>query len=225
MIQNCYIKTLPKNWVSALKKQSLSQSFETPLSKVLDELKNDKKIAPDINDIFKAFELCSFRSTKVVIFGQDPYFQKGYANGLAFSVSASQTIPASLMNIFKEIKSDIGSLENKNGCLKNWASQGVLLLNSSLTVELLKPGSHANIGWHDFICDIVKILSKKKNIVFMLWGNHAKNFKNFIDEDKNLILTSAHPSPLSAYRGFFGNRHFSKCNEYLIRKNIAAINW
>tara|TARA_Y100001970_G_scaffold291765_1_gene430229 strand:+ start:1152 stop:1829 length:678 start_codon:yes stop_codon:yes gene_type:complete len=225
MIQNCYIKTLPKNWVSALKKQSLSQSFETPLSKVLDELKNDKKIAPDINDIFKAFELCSFRSTKVVIFGQDPYFQKGYANGLAFSVSASHTIPASLMNIFKEIKSDIGSLENKNGCLKNWASQGVLLLNSSLTVELLKPGSHANIGWHDFICDIVKILSKKKNIVFMLWGNHAKNFKNFIDEDKNLILTSAHPSPLSAYRGFFGNRHFSKCNEYLIRKNIAAINW
>ena len=225
MIQNCYIKTLPKNWVSALKKQSLSQSFETPLSKVLDELRNDKKIAPDINDIFKAFELCSFRSTKVVIFGQDPYFQKGYANGLAFSVSASHTIPASLMNIFKEIKSDIGSLENKNGCLKNWASQGVLLLNSSLTVELLKPGSHANIGWHDFICDIVKILSKKKNIVFMLWGNHAKNFKNFIDEDKNLILTSAHPSPLSAYRGFFGNRHFSKCNEYLIRKNIAAINW
>ena len=225
MIQNCYTKTLPKNWVSALKKQSLSQSFETPLSKVLDELKNDKKIAPDINDIFKAFELCSFRSTKVVIFGQDPYFQKGYANGLAFSVSASHTIPASLMNIFKEIKSDIGSLENKNGCLKNWASQGVLLLNSSLTVELLKPGSHANIGWHDFICDIVKILSKKKNIVFMLWGNHAKNFKNFIDEDKNLILTSAHPSPLSAYRGFFGNRHFSKCNEYLIRKNIAAINW
>ena len=225
MIQNCYIKTLPKNWVSALKKQSLSESFETPLSKVLDELKNDKKIAPDINDIFKAFELCSFRSTKVVIFGQDPYFQKGYANGLAFSVSASHTIPASLMNIFKEIKSDIGSLENKNGCLKNWASQGVLLLNSSLTVELLKPGSHANIGWHDFICDIVKILSKKKNIVFMLWGNHAKNFKNFIDEDKNLILTSAHPSPLSAYRGFFGNRHFSKCNEYLIRKNIAAINW
>ena len=225
MIQNCYIKTLPKNWVSALKKQSLSQSFETPLSRVLDELKNDKKIAPDINDIFKAFELCSFRSTKVVIFGQDPYFQKGYANGLAFSVSASHTIPASLMNIFKEIKSDIGSLENKNGCLKNWASQGVLLLNSSLTVELLKPGSHANIGWHDFICDIVKILSKKKNIVFMLWGNHAKNFKNFIDEDKNLILTSAHPSPLSAYRGFFGNRHFSKCNEYLIRKNIAAINW
>tara|TARA_B100000575_G_scaffold58612_1_gene44324 strand:+ start:5590 stop:6267 length:678 start_codon:yes stop_codon:yes gene_type:complete len=225
MIQNCYIKTLPKNWVSALKKQSLSQSFETPLSKVLDELKNDKKIAPDINDIFKAFELCSFRSTKVVIFGQDPYFQKGYANGLAFSVSASHKIPASLMNIFKEIKSDIGSLENKNGCLKNWASQGVLLLNSSLTVELLKPGSHANIGWHDFICDIVKILSKKKNIVFMLWGNHAKNFKNFIDEDKNLILTSAHPSPLSAYRGFFGNRHFSKCNEYLIRKNIAAINW
>ena len=225
MIQNCYIKTLPKNWVSALKKQSLSQSFETPLSKVLDELKNDKKIAPDINDIFKAFELCSFRSTKVVIFGQDPYFQKGYANGLAFSVSASHTIPASLMNIFKEIKSDIGTLENKNGCLKNWASQGVLLLNSSLTVELLKPGSHANIGWHDFICDIVKILSKKKNIVFMLWGNHAKNFKNFIDEDKNLILTSAHPSPLSAYRGFFGNRHFSKCNEYLIRKNIAAINW
>ena len=225
MTQNCYIKTLPKNWVSALKKQSLSQSFETPLSKVLDELKNDKKIAPDINDIFKAFELCSFRSTKVVIFGQDPYFQKGYANGLAFSVSASHTIPASLMNIFKEIKSDIGSLENKNGCLKNWASQGVLLLNSSLTVELLKPGSHANIGWHDFICDIVQILSKKKNIVFMLWGNHAKNFKNFIDEDKNLILTSAHPSPLSAYRGFFGNRHFSKCNEYLIRKNIAAINW
>ena len=104
MIQNCYIKTLPKNWVSALKKQSLSQSFETPLSKVLDELKNDKKIAPDINDIFKAFELCSFRSTKVVIFGQDPYFQKGYANGLAFSVSASHTIPASLMNIFKRLE-------------------------------------------------------------------------------------------------------------------------
>ena len=225
MTQNCNNNSLPKNWVGALKKNSLEQSYINPLSKVDEELKNNKKIAPDINHIFRAFDLCSFHKTKVVIFGQDPYFQKGYANGLAFSVNKNQKIPASLKNIFIEIKNDIGKLNNSNGCLKNWAHQGVLLLNTSLTVEISKPGSHEKIGWENFTSDIVKILSNKQDVVFMLWGNHANKFKNIIDKDNNLILSSAHPSPLSAYRGFFGNKHFSRCNKYLIDKNIEAINW
>ena len=215
----------PIDWADALKKAHLSNSFERPLKNVFKELKRNKKITPDINNIFKAFELCKYKSTKVVIFGQDPYFQKGYANGLAFSVDEGKKIPSSLNNIFAEIKSDTGNLHASDGYLKCWADQGVLLLNSSLTVEIDSPGSHSKIGWNDFITDIVKVLSSKEKIVFMLWGNHASFFEQYINKDKNLILKSYHPSPLSAYRGFFGNKHFSKCNAYLTSKNILTIDW
>ena len=216
---------MPIDWTDALKKEHLSNSFERPLKNVFKELKRNKKITPDINNIFKAFELCKYKSTKVVIFGQDPYFQKGYANGLAFSVDEGKKIPSSLNNIFTEIKSDTGNLYASDGYLKCWADQGVLLLNSSLTVEIDSPGSHSKIGWNDFITDIVKVLSSKEKIVFMLWGNHASFFEQYINKDKNLILKSSHPSPLSAYRGFFGNKHFSKCNAYLTSKNILTIDW
>ena len=215
----------PIDWADALKKAHLSNSFERPLKSVFNELKRNKKITPDINNIFKAFELCKYKSTKVVIFGQDPYFQKGYANGLAFSVDEGKKIPSSLNNIFAEIKSDTGNLHASDGYLKCWADQGVLLLNSSLTVEIDSPGSHSKIGWNDFITDVVKVLSFKENIVFMLWGNHAIFFEQYINKNKNLILKSSHPSPLSAYRGFFGNKHFSKCNAYLTSKNILTIDW
>ena len=213
---------LPTSWENKISDLS---SLDKPMSYILNEISNDKKISPNLNNIFKAFEYCSFSSTKVVIFGQDPYFQKDVANGLAFSVEPNKPLPASLKNIYKEIESDIGALSNNNGYLKSWADQGVLLLNSALTVEVGKPGSHSKIGWQDFIFEIVKIINKKKNIVFILWGNDAKKYIKYIDKEINLILSSSHPSPLSSYRGFFGCKHFSKCNEYLESKNISKINW
>ena len=213
---------LPTSWENKISDLS---SLDKPMSYILNEISNDKKISPNLNNIFKALEYCSFSSTKVVIFGQDPYFQKDVANGLAFSVEPNKPLPPSLKNIYKEIESDIGALSNNNGYLKSWADQGVLLLNSALTVEVGKPGSHSKIGWQDFIFEIVKIINKKKNIVFILWGNDAKKYIKYIDKNINLILSSSHPSPLSSYRGFFGCKHFSKCNEYLESKNISKINW
>ena len=216
---------LPISWENELNKISDLSSLDRPMSYILNEISNDKKISPNLNNIFKAFEYCSFSSTKVVIFGQDPYFQKDVANGLAFSVEPNKPLPASLKNIYKEIESDVGALSNNDGYLKSWADQGVLLLNSALTVEVGKPGSHSKIGWQDFIFEIVKTINKKKNIVFILWGNDAKKYIKYIDKDINLILSSSHPSPLSSYRGFFGCKHFSKCNKYLESKNISKINW
>ena len=216
---------LPISWENELNKISDLSSLDKPMSYILNEISNDKKISPNLNNIFKALEYCSFSSTKVVIFGQDPYFQKDVANGLAFSVEPNKPLPSSLKNIYKEIESDVGALSNNDGYLKSWADQGVLLLNSALTVEVGKPGSHSKIGWQDFIFEIVKIINKKQNIVFILWGNDAKKYIKYIDKDINLILSSSHPSPLSSYRGFFGCKHFSKCNEYLESKNISKINW
>ena len=217
--------SIPKNWIDAFKKNNLDTNLDLPIKNISKELEDNKKIAPNINNIFRAFELCEYESTKVVIFGQDPYFQTGYANGLAFSVNEHIPIPASLKNIYSEIKNDIGILHNSIGCLEGWAKDGVLLLNSSLTVEISKPGSHSKIGWHKFITNVVKLLSNKKNIVFILWGNHAQSFKHLINQNENLVLCSSHPSPLSAHRGFFGNNHFSKCNQYLVDKKIQPIKW
>ena len=216
---------LPISWKNELNKISDLSSLDKPMRYILNEISKGKKISPSHNNIFKAFECCSFSSTKVVIFGQDPYFQKDVANGLAFSVGPKKPLPSSLKNIYKEIESDVGALSNNDGYLKSWADQGVLLLNSALTVEVGKPGSHSKIGWQDFIFEIVKIINKKQNVVFILWGNDAKKYIKYIDKDINLILSSPHPSPLSSYRGFFGCRHFSKCNEYLESKNISKINW
>ena len=216
---------LPISWKNELNKISDLSSLDKPIRYILNEISKGKKISRSHNNIFKAFEYCSFSSTKVVIFGQDPYFQKDVANGLAFSVEPNKPLPSSLKNIYKEIESDVGALSNNDGYLKSWADQGVLLLNSALTVEVGKPGSHSKIGWQDFIFEIVKIINKKQNIVFILWGNDAKKYIKYIDKDINLILSSSHPSPLSSYRGFFGCKHFSKCNEYLESKNISKINW
>ena len=216
---------LPISWKNELNKISDLSSLDKPIRYILNEISKGKKISPSHKNIFKAFEYCSFSSTKVVIFGQDPYFQKDVANGLAFSVEPNKPLPSSLKNIYKEIESDVGVVSNNDGYLKSWADQGVLLLNSALTVEVGKPGSHSKIGWQDFIFEIVKIINKKQNIVFILWGNDAKKYIKYIDKDINLILSSSHPSPLSSYRGFSGCKHFSKCNEYLESKNISKINW
>ena len=216
---------MPNDWLSELKICSKLDNINAPISYIKNEIENGKEISPKIDNIFNAFKYCSFSSAKVVIFGQDPYFQRGFANGLAFSVNKNQIVPASLRNIYKEIENDIGYVSNKDGCLENWAKQGVLLLNSSLSVEVLKPGSHSNIGWDKFIIDIIKTLNKKNKIVFILWGNHAKKYLKYIDNDNNLILSAAHPSPFSAYRGFFGSKHFSRCNSYLKKNNLKEIKW
>ena len=216
---------LPDKWFSEHKKHFDSKSLNIPLDYVCNEYLKNKNIAPRPQDIFKAFELCSYQKTKVIIFGQDPYFQAGLANGLAFSVNKNYPIPASLKNIYKEIKNDTGILLNRDGSLESWASQGVLLLNSCLTVEVSNPGSHVGIGWEDFIKEIIFLLNKKNNLVFLLWGNNAKKYGKYINPNSHLILTAAHPSPLSAYKGFFGCKHFSKCNEYLKANGILEINW
>ena len=217
--------SIPNDWKIELNNNGFFDSLNKPISFLEKELLDNKDISPAIENIFNAFKYCNFESTKVVIFGQDPYFQSGIANGLAFSVDEDQIIPASLKNIYKEIKDDIGPSKNKSGCLKSWAKQGVLLLNTALTVEVSKPGSHSNIGWDNFIYDIIKLINNKPNVVFILWGNHAQKYIRYLNNKNHLILYGPHPSPLSAYRGFFGSKHFSKCNNYLKRKNLKEIDW
>jgi uracil-DNA glycosylase len=216
---------MPNDWKIELNNNGFFDSLNKPISFLEKELLDNKDISPAIENIFNAFKYCNFESTKVVIFGQDPYFQSGIANGLAFSVDEDQIIPASLKNIYKEIKDDIGPSKNKSGCLKSWAKQGVLLLNTALTVEVSKPGSHSNIGWDNFIYDIIKLINNKPNVVFILWGNHAQKYIRYLNNKNHLILYGPHPSPLSAYRGFFGSKHFSKCNNYLKRNNLKEIDW
>jgi len=217
--------SIPNDWKIELKRNGFFDSLNKPISFLEKELLDNKDISPTIENIFNAFKYCNFKSTKVVIFGQDPYFQSGIANGLAFSVDEGQKIPASLKNIYKEIKNDVGPSENKSGCLKSWAKQGVLLLNTALTVEVSKPGSHSNIGWDNFIYDIIKLINNKPNVVFILWGNHAQKYIKYLNNRNHLILHGPHPSPLSAYRGFFGSKHFSKCNNYLRINNLKEIDW
>ena len=176
--------------------------------------------------IFNAFDLCPFENVKAVIIGQDPYHGKGQAHGLCFSVRDGVAFPPSLMNIFKEVESDMGYKPFPTGNLGRWASQGVLLLNATLTVRAHQAGSHQRKGWEEFTDSVIKILNnEKENLVFFLWGAYAQRKGASIDKSKHLVLESVHPSPLSAYNGFFGNRHFSRCNEYLISKGIQAIDW
>ncbi len=183
-------------------------------------------VYPDKNDIFKAFELCPFHQTKVIILGQDPYHGVDQAHGLSFSVKKDKIIPPSLLNIFKEIKRDLGNEIPKEGSLVRWAEQGVLLLNAILTVKASQPGSHKHLGWERFTDQVILHLSnKKQNLVFLLWGAFAGRKKGLIDAEKHLILTSAHPSPLSCYRGFQGNGHFSKANYFLIENGHQPIPW
>lgn len=183
-------------------------------------------IFPPASKIFAAFDLCPFSQVKVVILGQDPYHGDGQANGLAFSVSPQVDIPPSLVNIFKEIHDDTGAPIPADGDLSRWAAQGVLLLNNSLTVRAHSPASHSAIGWEKVTDAAIKALSdNRENLVFMLWGAHAQRKLPLIYRNKHCVLTAPHPSPLSAYRGFFGCRHFSRANEYLSAHNISPILW
>ena len=185
-----------------------------------------KVIFPSIENIFRAIELCVFDDTKVVILGQDPYHGAGQANGLAFSVNAGIKIPPSLKNIYKELQSDLSIVEPYSGDLSSWAKQGVLLLNAVLTVEKGSPGAHQNKGWERFTDSIItKLNEEKSGIVFLLWGNYAKSKQALINEHKHFVLTAPHPSPLSAYQGFLGCKHFSKCNEYLQMHGNPPIDW
>ncbi len=193
---------------------------------IRNEIKLGKNIFPEQSKVFNAFEKCPFEKIKVVILGQDPYHGAGQANGLAFSVNKDIKIPPSLKNIYKELNDDIGIPIPNHGDLSTWAEQGVLLLNAVLTVEEGKPGSHQNKGWERFTDEVIKMISSKKTgIVFLLWGNYAKSKSVLIDAEKHLILTAAHPSPLSAYNGFYKCKHFSKTNLYLTKQGKTPIEW
>lgn len=211
-------------------KSLLSEEFDKPYFKELTEfVRNEYKtqtIYPRGLDIFKAFDRCDFSNVKVVIIGQDPYHGPGQANGLCFSVSDGIRMPPSLMNIFKEIRNDLGKPIPASGDLERWASQGVLLLNATLTVKANSPGSHQNRGWETFTDAVIKKISDEKDgIVFLLWGAYAQKKGEIIDRNKHLVLASAHPSPFSADRGFFGCKHFSKANDYLRSKGKNEIDW
>ncbi len=211
-------------------KKELRLEFERPYFKSLADFVREeyktKTVFPPPAQVFRAFDLCPFDQVKVVILGQDPYHGPRQANGLCFAVSEGVQNPPSLQNIFKEISSDIGRPTNGGGDLTRWAMQGVLLLNATLTVLSGKAGSHQGKGWEEFTSKAVEVLShEREGIVFMLWGNYAKEKGKIIDRTKHLVLEAAHPSPLSAHNGFFGCKHFSKANEYLVSIGKTPIEW
>ena len=216
--------TLEESWKKALKSEFEKAYWSTLLSFVKGEYLSEKVYPPPPN-LFRAFKLCPFDTVKVVIIGQDPYHGQGQANGLSFAVNDGVKIPPSLKNIFKEIESDVGVSPRSNGDLARWATQGVLLLNSVLTVEAGSPASHKGKGWELFTDAVVRSLNhEKENVVYVLWGKYAVEKGSVIDSDKNLVLTSGHPSPFSAHL-FFGHHHFSSCNEYLEKHGRGAIDW
>lgn len=213
-------------WNEALAEYFAGESFAR-LAEFVREEYQEKKIFPPPQDVFRAFWLTPFSKVKVVILGQDPYHGEGQAHGLSFSVPAGVAVPPSLQNIYKEIAADLG-IEKKqdSGNLEDWAKQGVFLLNAILTVVAHSPASHRGQGWEEFTDTVIKTLSdKRENIVFILWGNYARGKKTLIDPQKHLIIESPHPSPFSAYSGFFGSRPFSKCNEYLKSHGQEPIKW
>ena len=213
------------SWNDKLKEEFSKPYFNVLTNFIREEYKT-KETFPPAKLIFNAFDKCPFHEVKVVIIGQDPYHNPGQANGLCFSVNDGVRIPPSLVNIYKEINNDLGKPIPKTGNLKHWSEQGVLLLNTTLTVRANSPGSHHNRGWEQFTDVVIDKLSADcENIVFILWGNFAQRKGVNIDTNKHQVLKSVHPSPLSAHRGFFGNRHFSKTNEYLIQHNKKPIDW
>ena len=216
---------IEESWRRRLQPEFDKPYFEALTGFVRNEYAS-RQIFPPASKIFAAFDACPFEDVKVVILGQDPYHDVGQANGLCFSVADGMPLPPSLVNIFREIHDDLGIDMPDNGDLSRWARQGVLLLNSTLTVEAHRAASHQGKGWENFTDEVVlRLATEREHLVFMLWGSYAIKKGAFIDRDRHLVLTSAHPSPLSAYRGFFGNRHFSRANEYLIAHNIAPIKW
>lgn len=213
-----------ESWKPFLESEFNKQYFKE-LSKFLHHEYDNKSILPKKELVFRAFS-SNLDEVKVVILGQDPYHTPGAAEGLAFSVPNSQPIPPSLLNIYKEIDSDIGTHKNPRGSLANWQKQGVMLLNTVLTVEAHRPKSHSGKGWEVFTTEVIKYLNlNRPHLVFILWGRDARNKKSLVDTSKHLVLESAHPSPLSAYHGFFGSKPFSKCNEFLKLNGLDEIIW
>lgn len=213
-----------ESWLNVLKDE-FNQPYFYSLKDFLTQERNQFQVFPPGKRIFAAFDQTPFSEVKVVILGQDPYHGEGQANGLCFSVNDGVKMPPSLVNIFKELKTDIGCEIPFSGNLEPWAKQGVFLLNATLTVRANQAGSHQNKGWEKFTDRVIRILSdQKEHLIFLLWGNYAKAKTELIDQEKHLVLTAAHPSPL-ARGAFFGSGHFSKTNEYLISKNQKPINW
>ena len=208
-----------------MKDEFEKEYFQNIVSFLKTEKSNNKTIYPPGSKIFEAFNVTPWNDVKVVILGQDPYHNPGQAMGLSFSVPEGITLPPSLKNIFRELKTDIGIELPNHGDLSSWAQQGVFLLNAMLTVEHKSPGSHKKVGWQEFTNAVIQLLSEKReDLVFLLWGNFAKSKKELIDGSKHLILEAAHPSPL-ARGAYFGSKHFSQTNDYLISKNKTPINW
>ncbi len=213
------------SWKNALADEFDKEYFIKLTDFVRGEYLSGKQIFPEAKNIFNAFNLCPLHDVRVVIIGQDPYHEPGQAHGLCFSVLPPTPIPPSLVNIYKEIESDLGRQSNTCGDLTKWAQQGVLLLNSTLTVRAHTAASHAGHGWEQFTDAVIRAVSRNDNIVYMLWGSYAQRKAEFVDTTKNLILKSVHPSPLSAHRGFFGNHHFSRANQYLVEHGKKIIEW
>jgi len=219
------IEKINNDWDIILKDVFKKKSFVKLMQCISKERKN-ARIFPTEENVFNAFKISSFAITKVVIIGQDPYHKKGQAHGLAFSVPNGITPPPSLKNIFKEISSDLGIKMQEKGNLENLGEQGVLLLNTVLTVREKQPGSHQKLGWENFTNTVISKLSlEKKGLIFLLWGAFAHNKSSLINKRKHYILKTTHPSPLSAYKGFLGSKHFSKTNDILIKNNQKPINW
>ena len=211
-------------------RERLQSEFDAPyFAQLADFVRHEyatTRVYPPGSQMFAAFDACQFDKVKVVILGQDPYHEPGQAHGLCFSVNDGVPFPPSLQNIFKEIHDDIGTPVPMSGDLTRWANQGVLLLNATLTVRAHQAGSHQNNGWEQFTDAVIhRLAQERENLVFILWGSYAQRKGEFIDRSRHLVLQSPHPSPLSAHRGFFGNRHFSRTNEYLTAHGIEPILW
>lgn len=217
---------IEKSWKQVLRDEFEQEYFKGLIHFIKTEIAAGKIIYPAGSLIFQAFEKTPFDQVKVVILGQDPYHNPGQANGLSFSVPDGMRKPPSLVNIFKELKDDLGLEIPESGNLERWAKQGVLLLNASLSVRQGEPGSHGRAGWVNFTDAVIKKISdEKKHVVFLLWGNFAQQKESLIDQSKHFILTAPHPSPLSAHRGFLGSKHFSKTNELLMQESIQPVDW
>jgi uracil-DNA glycosylase len=217
---------LEESWKERLRQEFEQDYMLTLRAFLLQEKQAGKQIFPAGNDIFNALNATPFEKVRVVIIGQDPYHGPGQAHGLCFSVRPGVEIPPSLRNIYKEVAADLGIAPSRSGCLQSWAAQGVLLLNAVLTVESGKAAAHQGRGWERFTDRIIALLNEQgQHIVFMLWGNYAQKKGQIIDRSRHFVLESAHPSPLSASRGFFGNHHFSRANQYLLANAREAIDW
>lgn len=217
---------LESSWKAVLQDEFNKEYMQHLRSFLLQEKAQGKQIYPKGSDYFRALDLTPFECVKVVILGQDPYHGPGQAHGLSFSVRRGVAIPPSLANIYKELHNDLGIVPPTHGFLEPWANQGVLLLNSVLTVEHKQPTSHQGKGWETFTNLVIDRLNEQReHIVFMLWGGYAQKKGRFIDERKHKVLKSVHPSPLSAYRGFFGSQPFSRANEYLVEHGVSPIDW